>query len=327
MKIVQLGSQGMAVSAQGLGCMDMSTTYRPSDEQERAVELGVTLFDTAEVYGPFMNETLLGKAFEGKRDNVAISTKVGFEFTDNGKLAIADGRPVVNGNPVHIRKAVEGSLGRLKTDYIDLPYLHRIDPNTPVEDTVGALSDLVSEGKVRLIGVSEASAQTIRKAHAVHPPTAVQTEYSLFERGVETTGVLSTVRELGIGFASYSPLVRGFLTGRLKNFDGLDASDFRRTDPRFQGQNLEANVGLVDRIAEIEAAKGVKPSQLAIAWTINLGTVPIPGTRRIKYLEENVAAGDITMTEDELTTLDAAAPIGAATGSRYSACIMSTLNH
>ena len=241
MKIVQLGSQGMTVSAQGLGCMGMSATYGPSNEQEnlatlaRARDLGVTLFDTAEVYGPFTNEALLGKAFTGKRDKVVIATKVGFQFTDDRKLAMVHGKPLVTGDPAYVRKAVEGSLRRLRTDFVDLLYLHRIDPDTPIEETVSALAGLVKEGKVRYIGVSEASPATIRRAHAVHPLTAVQTEYSLFERGVEHNGVLQTVRELGIGFVSYSPLGRGFLSGDLKDLDKLAADDFRRFDPCFQG--------------------------------------------------------------------------------------------
>ena len=335
MRAANLGSEGLVVSAEGFGCMGMSTTYGPAYEHEqenlatlaRAVELGVTLFDTAEVYGPFMNEELVGKAFAGKRDRVTIATKVGFRFTDDGKIAVVEGKPQVSGEPSHIRTAVEGSLRRLRSDFIDLLYLHRIDPNTPIEVTIGALSQLVKEGKVRHIGVSEASAQTIRRAHAVHPLTAVQTEYSLFERGVERDGVLATVRELGIGFVSYSPLGRGFLTGGLKGTDQLDATDFRRLDPRFQGENLEANLRLVDRITELAEAKGVKASQLAIAWTMSAGTVPIPGTRRIKYLEENVAAADITLTNDDLKALDAAAPVGAASGERYSAEMMEQLGH
>ena len=331
MKTTQLGNLGLAVSTEGLGCMGMSTTYGPADERDslltlaRAIDLGVTLFDTAEVYGPFSNEMLLGKAFRGKRDKVVIATKVGFQFTNEGKLAMVDGQPIVTGKPDVVRKAVEGSLSRLKTDYIDLLYLHRIDPTTPIEETIGVLAQLVREGKVRFIGVSEASPQTIRKAHAIHPLTAVQTEYSLFERGVETNGVLETVRSLGIGFVSYSPLGRGFLTGELKSLDKLDATDFRRTDPRFQSEHLASNITLIDRISAIADLKGVKPSQLAIAWTIHLGTVPIPGTRRVKYLEDNVAAADITLTDDELKMLDLAMPIGSASGNRYSAGMMRIL--
>ncbi|WP_321798749.1 MULTISPECIES: aldo/keto reductase [unclassified Burkholderia] len=333
MRTVSLGSQGMAVSAQGLGCMGMSTTYGPSDEQEslatlmRALDLGVTFFDTAEVYGPFMNEELLGKAFIGKRDKVILSTKAGFRYTEHGKLAMEGEKPLVTGDPSHIRKSVEGSLRRLRTDVIDLVYLHRIDPATPIEVTIGALADLVHEGKIRYLGLSEASAKTIRKAHAVHPLTAVQMEYSLFERGVEHNDVLATVRELGIGFVSYSPLGRGFLTGALKHLDNLHPTDFRRFDPRFLGENLQSNLLLVDRITEIAEAKGVMPSQLALAWVTSTGTVPIPGTRRIRYLEENVAAIDITLTQDEMNALDAAAPFGAAAGERYSSGMMATLGH
>lgn len=333
MKTIPLGSQGMKVSAQGLGCMSMSTTYGPSDENEslstlaRAMDLGVTLFDTAEAYGPRVNEELLGKAFEGKRDRVMISTKVGFRFTDAGALDMVDGRPVVCGDPFYLRKAVEGSLRRLRTDYVDLLYLHRIDPHTPIEETIGALSRMVSEGKARYIGVSEASAATVRRAHATHPLTAVQTEYSLFERGVEHNGVLEAVRDLAIGFVSYSPLGRGFLSGELKNLDKLDATDFRRFDPRFQGENLQANLKLVDRISAIAAAKGVTPSQLAIAWTMHRGTVPIPGTRRVKYLEQNTSAVDIRLTPKELVALEHAVPAGSAVGERYSTAMMETLGH
>jgi aryl-alcohol dehydrogenase-like predicted oxidoreductase len=333
MRATSLGSQGLVVTAQGLGCMGMSTTYGPSDEQEvlaalgRALDLGVTFFDTAEVYGPFMNEELLGKAFAGKRHKVVLSTKVGFRYTEDGRLAMHGDKPVVTGDPTHIRKAVEGSLRRLGTDVIDLVYLHRIDPTTPIEVTIGALAGLVHDGKIRYIGISEASASTIRKAHAVHPLTAVQMEYSLFERAVERNGVLATVRELGVGFVSYSPLGRGLLTGELKALDKLHSTDFRRFDPRFQGENLRANLELVDRLSEIAAAKGVKASQLAIAWTMHAGTVPIPGTRRIKYLEENVASADITLTRDELAALEQAAPIGAAVGERYSSGMLATLGH
>ncbi len=333
MKRMELGGQGLVVSAQGLGCMGMSATYGPSDEREnlatlaRALELGVTFFDTAEVYGPRTNEELLGKAFAGKRDKVVLATKVGFGYDADGKLAMIDGKPVVTGDPAHVRAAVEGSLRRLRTDCIDLLYLHRIDPATPIEDTVGVLSELVRQGKLRGIGVSEASAATIRSAHAAHPLTAVQGECSLFERGVEHDGVLATVRELGIGFVSYSPLGRGFLSGGLRDFDQLAPTDFRRFDPRFQGENLRANLRLVERVSEIAEAKGVTPSQLAIAWAMHVGTVPIPGTRRVKYLEENIAAADVVLSDDELRMLDAAAPFGAATGERYSAAMMETLGH
>ncbi|MDW6024265.1 aldo/keto reductase [Mesorhizobium sp. BAC0120] len=332
MATVELGSQGLAVSAQGLGCMGMSTTYGPSDESEnlatlaRALELGVTFFDTAEVYGPFLNEELLGKAFAGKRDRIVLATKVGFRFTEAGRLAVVDGQPVVTGDVAYLRQEVEGSLRRLRTDVIDLLYLHRIATDVPVEETIGGLARLVDEGKVRFLGVSEASPASIRRGHATHPLTAVQAEYSLFERGVEQNGVLATVRELGIGFVSYAPLGRGFLTGALKTLDGLDRTDFRHSDPRFQDSALVANMALIERIIALADAKGVKPSQLAIAWTMRMGTVPIPGTRRIRYLEENATAVDVVLTDDDLRMLDAVAPAGAAAGDRYSPGMMKTLN-
>ncbi|MDB5562827.1 MAG: aldo/keto reductase [Hyphomicrobiales bacterium] len=323
----KLGSQGLTVSAEGLGCMGMSAFYGPSDEAEnlatiaRALELGITFFDTAEIYGPFKNEMLLAKAFAGKRDKVIIATKVGSEVTDDGQ------RLAVNGTPGYIRKAIERSLRHLQTDYVDLYYLHRIDPQVPIEETVGALRDLVAEGKVRYIGVSEAAPATIRRAHAVHPLTAVQTEYSLFERSVENNDVLDTVRELGIGFVPYSPLGRGFLTGTIQNTATLDATDFRRGDPRLQGDNFAANMRLVEKIKAIAESRGITPSQLALAWVMSQGTVPIPGTRRLKYLEENVAATAVSLSDDDLAALDEAAPIGAAAGDRYPEVGMKGLNH
>ncbi|WP_245512886.1 aldo/keto reductase [Rhizobium sp. BK376] len=313
--------------------MGMSAAYGAGDEHEslrtlaQALDHGVTLFDTAEVYGPFTNEELLATAFTGKRDAVVLATKVGFQFTANGDLAMMNGKPIVTGKPSDIRNAVEGSLRRLRTDFVDLVYLHRIDPQTPIEETIGALAILVGEGKVRTIGVSEASAITVRKAHSIHPLTAVQTEYSLFERGVERDQVLNTIRELGIGFVAYSPLGRGFLSGVLTDLNQLAPDDFRRFDPRFQGGNLQANLRLVEKIKEIAVARNVTPSQLAIAWTMNVGTVPIPGTKRSKYLEENIAAADLILRPDELAALDEAAPIGAATGDRYSPAMMETLGH
>ena len=331
MKIIALGSQGLRVSAQGLGCMGMSTTYGPADEQEslatleRAVELGVTFFDTAESYGSGQNEVLVGKGLKDQRDKVVISTKVGFQYTDDGKMAVVDGKPVVSGKPSLIRKAVEGSLRRLDTDYVDLISLHRVDPDTPIEDTIGLLGELVKEGKARFIGVSEASPETIRKAHATHPLTMLQTEYSLFERGVERNGVLDVVRELGIGFVAYSPLGRGFLTGGLRNIDTLADTDFRRTDPRFQGDNLKANIALVDRVTRIAEEKGVTPAQLALAWVMRAGAVPIPGTTKVKNLEQNVAAADIELTDADLTAIDEAVPAGAASGDRYGPGMMDQL--
>ncbi|HEY4201042.1 MAG TPA: aldo/keto reductase [Devosiaceae bacterium] len=328
MKTRKLGSQGLVVSAEGLGCMGMSAFYGPSDEQEslstlaHAIDVGITLFDTAEVYGPFKNEQLLAKAFAGKRDKVLIATKVGFEVTDEGERLAS-----VNGRPDYIRKAIDRSLRHLKTDHVDLYYLHRIDPKVPIEDTVGTLGDLVHAGKVRTIGVSEANAETIRKAHKTFPLTAVQTEYSLFERGVEQNDVLKTVKELGIGFVPYSPLGRGFLTGEFRNMAKLADNDFRRGDPRLQGENFEKNLKLVDGIEALARRKGVKPAQLALAWVLAQDTVPIPGTRRIKYLDENIAATDIELSADELAELDAIAPVGAAQGERYPAGSMSALNH
>ncbi|MBY3307664.1 aldo/keto reductase [Rhizobium laguerreae] len=333
MRQIPLGTQGLVVSAQGLGCMGMSAAYGSGDEQEslrtlaQALHNGVTFFDTAEVYGPFTNEELLATAFAGKRDAVVLATKVGFQYTSNGDLAMVDGKPIVTGKPSDIRKAVEGSLRRLRTDFIDLVYLHRIDPLTPIEETIGELATLVRDGKVRTIGVSEASAITIRKAHAIHPLTAVQTEFSLFERGVERDEVLKTIRELRIGFVAYSPLGRGLLTGALTDLNQLAPDDFRRFDPRFQGGNLQTNLRLVERIKEIAVARNVTPSQLAIAWTMNVGAVPIPGTKRSKYLAENISAADLILRPDEFAALNEVAPIGAATGDRYSPAVMETLGH
>src|SRR3569623_316611 len=328
MKQVKLGSQGLVVSAEGLGCMGMRAFYGPSDEAEnlstlaRAIELGITFFDTAEIYGPFKNEILLSRAFKGKRDKVLIATKVGSEVSDNGE------RGQVNGTAAYIKKAIDRSLRHLQTDYVDLYYLHRIDPKVEIEESIGALKDLVQTGKVRYIGVSEASAATLRKAHAVHPLTAVQTEYSLFERSPETNDVLTTVKALGIGFVSYSPLGRGFLTGRLANTKDMPADDFRRVAfPRLAEENIAQNQAIVDRITAIATQKGVTPGQIALAWTIAQGTTPIPGTRRIKYLEENVAAAEITLTAADLKALDEAAPVGAAAGTRYSEAGMASLNH
>jgi len=326
MEQIKLGNQGLVVSAEGLGCMGMSAFYGPSDEAEnlatlaRAIDLGVTFFDTAEIYGPFKNEILLAKAFKGKRDKVLIATKVGSEVTDDGQ------RLPVNGTPTYIKKAIERSLRHLETDYVDLYYLHRIDPKVEIEETIGALKELVEAGKVRYIGVSEAAPATIRRAHKVHPLTALQTEYSLFERSPERNDVLATIRDLGIGFVSYSPLGRGFLTGQAKAAT-LDAGDFRKMDPRWSDENIAKNQQIVDRIGAVATQKGVTPGQIALAWTIAQGTVPIPGTRRIKYLEENVAAAAVTLTAGDLAALDAAAPVGAASGDRYPAAAMSSLNH
>jgi len=328
MKQVKLGSQGLTVSTEGLGCMGMSAFYGPSDEAEnlatiaRAMELGITFFDTAEIYGPFKNEILLSKALKGKRDKVKVATKVGSEVSDAGE------RMAVNGTPAYINKAIERSLRHLGTDYVDLYYLHRIDPKVQIEESIGALKRLVEAGKVRYIGVSEAAPATIRRAHKVHPLTALQTEYSLFERSPEQNEVLATVRELGIGFVSYSPLGRGFLTGRVTSTEDFAPDDFRRAAyPRLAGDNLAQNMKIVDRIKAIATAKGVTPGQIALAWTIAQCTVPIPGTRRIKYLEENVAGAAVTLSAADLKALDEAAPVGAAVGDRYVPGGMAALNH
>jgi aryl-alcohol dehydrogenase-like predicted oxidoreductase len=323
----KLGSQGLTVSVEGLGCMGMSAFYGPSDEAEnlatlaRAIELGINFFDTAEIYGPFKNEILLSKAFAGNRDKVQIATKVGSEVTDEGE------RRAVNGRPEYIRTAIDRSLTHLGTDHVDLYYLHRIDPKVAIEESIGALGELVKAGKVRYIGVSEASPATIRRAHKEHPLTALQTEYSLFERSPETNDVLKTVRELGIGFVAYSPLGRGFLSGQIKTVEDFDANDFRRGDPRFAGENFAKNLALVKEIERLAKAKGATPSQLALAWVLQQGTVAIPGTRRIKYLEENAGAAEIQLSASDLADLDAAAPVGAAIGDRYTPMGMASLNH
>jgi aryl-alcohol dehydrogenase-like predicted oxidoreductase len=323
----KLGSQGLTVSVEGLGCMGMSAFYGPSDEAEnlatlaRAIELGINFFDTAEIYGPFKNEILLSKAFAGNRDKVQIATKVGSEVTDEGE------RRAVNGRPEYIRTAIDRSLTHLGTDHVDLYYLHRIDPKVAIEESIGALGELVKAGKVRYIGVSEASPATIRRAHKEHPLTALQTEYSLFERSPETNDVLKTVRELGIGFVAYSPLGRGFLSGQIKTVEDFDANDFRRGDPRFAGENFAKNLALVKEIERIGKAKGATPSQLALAWVLQQGTIAIPGTRRIKYLEENAGAAEIQLSASDLADLDAAAPVGAAIGDRYTPMGMASLNH
>ncbi|MBV1854281.1 aldo/keto reductase [Catellatospora tritici] len=322
MRQLPLGRTGPMVSAVGLDCMSMNTNYDPSDENEalatlhRAVELGVTFFDTAESYGPGADERVVGRGLAPSRDDVTIAAKVGFAHTHDGRMALVDGRPVVDGRPEHIVKAIEGSLTRLATDRIDLVFLHRTDPTVPIEHTVTAVADLVQAGKVRHLGLCEASAATIRRAHAVHPITAVQAEYSLFDRSAERNGVLTAVRELGIGFVPHSPLGQGLLTGRLQR-EHLRVTDFRTFDPRLQGNNLTGNQRIVATIGQMAAAKGVAPSQLAIAWTMVEPAVPIPGTRRVRYLEENLAAADVTLTAEELAALDAAAPIGAAAGEPY----------
>ncbi|MER5793590.1 aldo/keto reductase [Streptomyces sp. NPDC001980] len=321
-----LGGQGLTVGVQGLGLMGMSVFYGATDETEslatidRALELGVTLLDTAESYGPFVNEQLLGKALAGRRESAVVATKTGVEITDDGQVV------GLNGTPEYVRHALDRSLRHLGTDHVDLYYLHRIDPEVPIEDTVGALAELVAEGKIRHIGLSEASAATIRRAHAVHPVTALQIEYSLFERGIEHNGVLDTLRELNIGLVAYSPLGRGFLSGAITSPDDFTADDWRRTDPRFQGENFQRNLDVVGEVRRLAAGKGVTPSQLALAWVQQQGAVAIPGTKRRRYLEENIAATGITLTADDLAAIEAVAPHGVVTGERYAPEHMGTLN-
>ncbi|MFF4845436.1 aldo/keto reductase [Streptomyces collinus] len=325
MELRTLGSQGLTVSAQGLGCMGMSAFYGSTDTAEslatidRALDLGVTLLDTAESYGPFINEQLLAKALVGRREQAVVATKTGIEFTDDGTLVGHNGRPD------YIRRSLDRSLRHLNTDRVDLYYLHRVDPQVPIEETIGAMGELVEAGKVRHIGLSEAAPQTIRRAHSVHPLTAVQTEYSLFERGIENDGVLATLNELGIGLVAYAPLGRGFLSGAITSPEDFAADDYRRTDPRFQGENFGRNLTVVDEVRRIAADRHVTPSQLALAWVLHQGAVAIPGTKRRRYLEENIAAATVTMTERDLAALDAAAPHGIVSGDRYAPELMQTL--
>lgn len=315
----KLGRQGLEVSALGLGCMGMSFAYgRPDDESSlrvlrRALDLGITLLDTAELYGPFTNEELVGRLLrEVPRQRVAVATKFAWRFGPHGEQLALDG------SPAHIRRSVEGSLKRLGTEYLDLYYQHRLDPAVPVEETVGALSELVAQGKVRYIGLSEVGPGIVRRAHAVHPLTAVQSEYSLWERGVEEK-LLPTLRELGIGFVAYSPMGRGFLTGKIRSLDDLDATDWRRNNPRFQPENLSHNLGLVSILREIASTHDATPGQLALAWVLRKGhdVVPIPGTKRLRYLEENVDAAGITLPEEIWASLDKAAASFPVAGERY----------
>jgi aryl-alcohol dehydrogenase-like predicted oxidoreductase len=319
MKTRRLGSQGLEVSAEGLGCMGMSEFYGATDEDEslatirRALELGVTLLDTADIYGPFANERLVGRAIAGRRDEVVLATKFGNVRREDGGWVGIDGRPE------YVHAACDASLARLGVEYIDLYYQHRVDKKVPIEETVGAMAELVQAGKVRYVGLSEASPQTIRRAHAVHPITALQTEYSLWARDPEED-LLSTVRELGIGFVPYSPLGRGFLAGRFHSpADVADGGDFRSRHPRFQGENFRRNRELAERLEALAAAKGVTPAQLALAWVLHQGDdiVPIPGTKHRSYLEENAAAVEIALSEDDLARIDEAAPRDATAGARY----------
>jgi aryl-alcohol dehydrogenase-like predicted oxidoreductase len=315
----RLGDQGLEVAAIGLGCMGMSEFYGSADEGEatatihRALELGVTLVDTADMYGPYTNEELIGRAIKGKREQVVLATKFGIVRDRDDPT-----RRGVEGSPEYVRQAIEGSLDRLGVEHVDLYYQHRVDPDTPIEETVGAMAELVREGKVRYLGLSEAAPETIRRAHAVHPISALQTEYSLWTRDPEDE-VLPTVRELGVGFVAYSPLGRGFLSGRIQGPDDLEEGDFRRRNPRFQGDNFRRNLELVERIREIAEEKEVTPAQLALAWVLTRGddVVPIPGTKRRDRLEENLAAAEVQVTNEDLERIEAAFPKGATAGARY----------
>lgn len=316
--------QGLEVSALGLGCMGLTHAYSTGQPDRaagialvrRALDLGVTLIDTADIYGPETNETLVGEAIAGRRNEVVLATKFGFTFDRGGITGIGGGR--IDGSPAYVRSACDASLRRLGVDHIDLYYLHRIDPDTPIEDTVGAMSRLVEDGKVRFIGLSEASAATLRKAHAVHPVSALQSEYSLWTRDPEDE-VLPACRELGVGFVPFSPLGRGFLSGRFRNVADLAEDDMRRGTPRFEAENFAANLALLDRVERLAASRGITPSQLALAWLLAQGEhiVPIPGTTNPSRLAENAAAADVGLSADELAGIDAIAPRGVAAGARY----------
>ncbi|HEV7254401.1 MAG TPA: aldo/keto reductase [Mesorhizobium sp.] len=322
-----LGSQGLTVSALGLGCMGMSQSYGAADEAEsiatvhRAIELGVTFLDTAEVYGPFTNEELLGRALKGRRDSVVIATKFGFRIEAGQQMAGTDSRPE------HIREVVEASLKRLQTDHIDLLYQHRVDPAVPIQEVAGAVGELVREGKARFFGLSEAGVNNIRRAHAVHPVSALQSEYSLWERNLEDE-IIPTLRELGIGLVPFSPLGRGFLSGTAKRAEDYAQGDFRRGDPRFQGENFDENMRAAESVRAIAGEKGATPAQVALAWLLHKGPdiVPIPGTKRRNYLEENVAAADIKLSAEDMARLEEALGRGKVSGPRYGERAMSMID-
>lgn len=324
----KLGGQGLEVSAIGLGCMGMSQSYGPANETEsvatlhRAIELGCTFLDTAEVYGPYVNEELLGRALRGRRDEVILATKFGFRI-ENGKMVGTDR----DSRPAHIRQAVEGSLRRLRTDRIDLLYQHRVDPNVPMEEVAGAVGDLVAEGKARFFGLSEAGAANIRRAHAVHPVSALQSEYSLWERNLETD-IIPVLRELGIGLVPFAPLGRGFLTGEVNRAEEYPEGDFRRGDPRYQGENFDANMRAAEAVREMARSLGVKPGQIALAWLLHKGPdiVPIPGTKRVQYLEENVAAASIALDAAQMSALAAALAPDKISGPRYNPTTLSMVD-